>query len=441
MGSTALTRANELARELAAFVTALDARKLPEATLANVQLHALDSAAAIHAGARSSEGRMTDRVFRRLMPNGGPAAEAARLCVAGRLTECDDIDLWSCTTPGVVVLAVALAASELTSVSPQTFTEAMVAGYHVMANLGTAANGPLIVYGARWPTFLCGAVTAAATLGKILGLPEERLLHALAIAASMSTGMAGRITSEPTSRWLTLGCAVQAGMAAAIGAADGLQGDEAIFGACFDLDLDRFAAWTSAGPIVDRISLKPYHSSRQALATTDAFATLVRDEAIDGASIEEIGVVCQGQYAAMIDRVKAPRSKGETRSIRYQLALAAFYPDELYDIERATLHTEEPAVARLMSNVSVSASEALTALYPRVWAGTVQVKSAGKSYERELLHPRGDVENPLSWDEVEKKWTTAFRFVPATLTVSALAALGRTGDAAGLRSVLLGSLE
>lgn len=436
MGSTPLTAANEFVRELAAFVTALDARKLSAATLATTQLHVFDSAAAIHAGAKSAEGKTTDGVFRRLYPGGGPAAEAARLCVAGRLTECDDIDIWSCTTPGVVVLAVALAATELTNVSPQTFTEAVVAGYHVMANLGTAANGPLIVYGARWPTFLCGAVTAATVLGKVLGLSEERLLHALAIAASMTTGMAGRITTEPTSRWLTLGCAVQAGMAAAIGAAGGLQGDDAIFGACFDLDLDRFAAWTSPPPAIDRISIKPYHSSRQALATTDAFKHLIAEEAIDGASIEDVAVFCQGQYAAMIDRVKAPRSKGETRSIRYQLALAAFYPDELYDIERAVIHTDEPQVARLMNGVTVTASEALTALYPRLWAGTVRVRTAKGTFEREMLHPRGDVENPLHWDDVEKKWTTAFRFVPATVSVATIAELASKGDAAGLRKAL-----
>lgn len=439
MGSTSLTGANELVRELVAFVAALDARTLSPATLATTQLHVFDSAAAIHAGAKSSEGKTTDGVFRRLYPTGGPAAEAARLCVSGRLTECDDIDIWSCTTPGVVVLAVALAATELTSVSPQTFTEAVVAGYHMMANLGTAANGPLIVYGARWPTFLCGAVTAATVLGKILGLTEERLLHALAIAASMTTGLAGRITSDPTSRWLTLGCAVQAGMAAAIGAADGLQGDDAIFGASFDLDLDRFAAWTSPPPAIDRVSLKPYHSSRQALATTDAFFTLLGEEAIDGATIDEITVFCQGQYAAMIDRVKAPRSKGETRSIRYQLALAAFYPDELYDIERAVLHTDEPRVAHLMNAVTVTISESLTAHYPRLWAGTVKVKTSRATFEREMLHPSGDVENPLNWQAIEKKWTTAFRFVPATLAVGALGQLARAGDAAGLRSALLGS--
>ncbi|MGA2394140.1 MAG: MmgE/PrpD family protein [Candidatus Lustribacter sp.] len=430
--------ANEFVRELTAYITALDVARVPAATLDNARLHAFDSAAAIHAGGLTSEGKLTTGVLCKLMPNGGPAAEAARLCVSGRLTECDDIDLWSCTTPGAVVLPVALTATTLGKVSAETFMAGIIAGYQMMACLGGAANGPSIVYGARWPTYLGGAMTAAATLGKIIGLSEQRLLHALAIAASMTTGNAGRIATEPTSRWITLGCAVQAGMTAAIGAADGLQGDEGIFATCFDLEPERMGDWANMSPALDRVGLKPYHSSRQALATTEAFASLLREESIDGQAIEAIQVFPQAQYSAMIDRVKQPRSKGETRSIRYQLALAAFYPDELYDIERSVIHTAEPRVARLMNSVTVTNSEPLTALYPRVWAGTAQVKTNGKTFERELLHPRGDVENPLTWNDIEKKWTTAFRFVPATLTIDALEELARKDDAAGLRSALLG---
>jgi len=431
--------ANEFVRDLAAFVAALDATKVPAATLDAARLHALDSVAAIHAGGKTSEGALATGVFGRLMPHGGVSAEAAQLCVSGRLTECDDIDLWSCTTPGTVVLPVVLAATALGSVSSKTFTEAIVAGYQVMAGFGGAANGPSIVYGARWPTYLGGALTAAATLGKIIGLSEQRLLHALAIAASMTTGIAGRISMEPTSRWLTLGNAVQAGMTAAIAAADGMQGDEAIFSACFELEPERLGEWKNQSPALDRVGLKPYHSSRQALATTDAFVSLLRDEAIDGAAIDEIGVLCQGQYCAMIDRSKAPKSKGETRAIRYQLALAAFYPNELFDIERHALHTAEPRFARLMNHVTVTPSEALTALYPRVWGGSIQIKTARKTFEREVLHPRGDVENPLSWADIEAKWTAIFGFVPATLSIGALAGLVRSGDGAGLRSALLGS--
>jgi len=428
---------NEFVRNLATFVATLDAAQLPAATLDAARLHAFDSVAAIHAGANTSEGIVTTGVLQRLMPHGGPSAEAAQLCVSARLTECDDIDLWSCTTPGAVVIPVALATSALGAVDPKAFTEGIVAGYQVMTALGVAANGPSIVYGARWPTYLAAAMTAAATVGKMIGLSERRLLHGLAIAASMTTGTAGRIATEPTSRWLTLGYAVQAGIAAAIGASDGLQGDEAIFSACMDLDPQRLGEATPEPPNIERVGLKPYHSSRQALSATEAFASVLREKAIGADAIEEITVLVPAQVSAMIDRSKQPQSKGESRSIRYQLALAACYPDELYDIERHALHTAEPRVGRLLNCVTVAASEPLTELYPRVWPGAVRIKTARGSFEREVLHPRGDVENPLTWEDVAAKWTSVSAFVPATLAVDTLAALIRSGDAAGLRSALL----
>jgi 2-methylcitrate dehydratase PrpD len=427
---------NAFVRGLAAFATALDAKTLPEAALAATRLHVLDSVASIHAGAAAGESAVTNSALRRLTPGDGAAA-ATRWCVSSRLTECDDIDVISCTTPGSVVVPAAFAAVALGGVTPHAFTAGIVAGYQVMTALGAAADGPSIVYAARWPTYFGAAMTAAATVGKIIGLSEERLLHALAIAATMTTGSAGRISGNPTSRWLTLGCAVQSGISAALGAQAGLLGDEAVFAACLDLDPQRVAQVDCTSLAIERTGLKPYHTSRQGLAATEAFAAILRDEAVDAESIEAIVVTVPAQYRAMIDRAKRPRSKTESRGIHYQLALAAFYPEELYDIERAELRTADPRVLHLIDAVTVTASEAMSAVYPRVWPGAVRVKTAHGTFEREVQHPRGDRENPLSWSDVEAKWERIFRSVSATEPIASIAALVRDADLGGLLNGLL----
>ncbi len=422
---------NAFVRELVAFAAALDTKALPEDALAATRLHVLDSVASIHAGAATSESAVTIGALRR-MTTGEGAGLAARWCVASRLTECDDIDVISCTTPGSVVIPAAFAAVALGGVTPEAFMAGIVAGYEVMTALGAAADGPSIVYGARWPTHFGAAMTAAATAGKIIGLSEERLLHALAIAATMTTGSAGRISGNPTSRWLTLGCAVQSGVAAAVGAQAGLLGDEAVFAACLNLD-PRFVAHvdrTSLG--IERTGLKPYHTSRQGLAATEAFHSLIRDEAIDPQTIEAIVVSVPAQYRAMIDRSKRPRSKTESRGIHYQLALAAFYPDELYDIERVEMRTGEARMVRLIDAVAVTESAAMSARYPRVWAGAVTVKTPHGTFERDVEHPRGDRENPLSWSDVEAKWQKIFRSVATSVRIEALAAHVRDADLGAL---------
>jgi 2-methylcitrate dehydratase PrpD len=421
--------------KLAAQIASYDALDSDVSTREAVALHTLDSVAAIYAGSLTSEYAFTARALHRLAPNGGPAALAGQLCVACRLTECDDIDIASCTTPGSVVLPAAITASMLAAGDADAFAGAVVAGYEVMTALGSAADGAAIVYGTRWPTHFGAAMTAAATVAKYLDLTELQILDALAIAASMTTDSAGRIAAHPTSRWLTLACAVQAGIAAAIGAAEGLRGDPAIFSACLGLNTDRLPTNLPNGDLaVERVGFKPYHTSRQGLAATEAFAAIVNDEALESRTIERIDVFVPAPYRAMIDRTTQPRSKTESRGIQYQLALAMLHHDELFDIERATLRTEESDVRHVMEAVTVTASESLTSLYPRVWPAAVRVRTTGATYEREILHPRGDAENPLGRSDIEAKWSRIFRSVDATITIDTIGSFLQADDIAGLFS-------
>jgi 2-methylcitrate dehydratase PrpD len=211
-----------------------------------------------------------------------------------------------------------------------------------------------------------------------------------------------------------------------------LLGDETVFGACLNLDAERAAKVDITSLAIERTGLKPYHTSRQGLPATEAFIALLRDESLDASTIEAIVVTVPAQYRAMIDRAKRPRSKTESRGIHYQLALAAFYPDELYDIERAAMRTEEARMVRLIDAVTVAGSEAMSALYPPVWSGAVTVKNAQGTFEREVQHPRGDRENPLGWGDVEAKWEKIFRSVAAPVPIAAVAALVRDGDLAGM---------
>lgn len=434
--------ANAFFHGLIAFVAAITARDVVPSALDALRLHALDAVAAMRAGGRTSETAATSAVVRRLAPSAGIATTAAMLAIACRSTECDDIDLPSCTTPGSVVLPAALAAAELGHVSRSAFIEGVIAGYEVMTAVGLAADGASIVYGRQWPTYLCAAVTVAATVGKALGLSEGRLRHALAIAASMTTGSAGRIAADPTSRWLTLGYAVQAGIAAAVGAHDGLQGDEAIFASCFDLDPGRLRS-REKGPFwaLERVALKPYHTGRQGLSAIEAFAALVADEALDVASIAGIAVIVPEQVRAMIDRTKEPRTKVESRGIHYQLALSVLHPDDLFDLERRTLRTTDPAMAALMNCVTVRSSDAFTALYPRAWPGSVVVATRTGTFARSVLHPRGDVENPLPWNTVEAKWVAIFRHLGETLPMITVATAVQNLDVAALSAIVKNAPE
>src|SRR5580704_14172495 len=66
-----------------------------------VDLHVRDTVAALLAGVRTGEGRGLSRLYRGCTD---PTQRAACAAAITRLSECDDIHVGSCVTPGSVVI-------------------------------------------------------------------------------------------------------------------------------------------------------------------------------------------------------------------------------------------------------------------------------------------------------------------------------------------------
>jgi 2-methylcitrate dehydratase PrpD len=130
----------------------------------------------------------------------------------------------------------------------------------------------------------------------------------------------------------------------------------------------------------------------------------------------------------MIDRARHARTKSESRGVRYQIALAAYYPADLFDIDRITLRVDDPGMPRLIDRIEVSAADELTRLYPRKWAGTVRVTASGSSRTETVLEPSGDPEHALSWSDIERKLRAVAAHLPGGVPVDALAPAARTLD-------------
>lgn len=415
--------------DLAAQIASLKASAVDPTTIEAVKLHALDALGCTWAGAETSEIKPTHAALKRagyagtaknLLEN--PTAAAAILVTACRLTECDDIHIGCCVTPSSVVVPVALAIGHAVNAPREALIEGVLAGYQTMLTLGLAANGAEIIYKGVWPTYLTGGIGAAAIAAKIMGLSERQIRDAMAIAGSSATGVTGRIEEEPAPRWFVLATAVQSGLLAAAAAASGMHGDEAILGKVAPVwHPENLRLPEEAGPgaplLASRIGFKPYCTSRQGLSATEAFIECVRREKIDPAAIQKVTIAVPQQYRSMIDRAKRPKTKSESRGIHYQVALGAFHPEELCDIEREHVRADEPAMLKIMDAVEVVGAERLSKLYPRQWGGAVAIAAGGKVYEHEVLHPRGDPENPMSARDLETKLETMSRYLKRPIPV------------------------
>ena len=142
----------------------------------------------------------------------------------------------------------------------------------------------------------------------------------------------------------------------------------------------------------------------------------------------------------MIDRTKRPKTKTESRGIHYQLALGALHPEELCDIERASIRADDPAMLHVIDAVEVVPSDKLTKLYPKQWGGAVTIQAGGKTYEHEVLHPHGDPENPMSWDQVTTKLDTMSRYLKRPIPTKEFGRQMQVLDFEGSLATLLDAL-
>src|SRR5258705_7305236 len=187
-----------------------------------IDLHVQDALAAFHAGIATRDGQALARLYRGSLPE-----HAAAVAAIARASECNDIHLSSCVTPGAAVIPVALAfAKNRTDAEVQ---HAIAAGYAVGLNLGVAIGGATALANGVWPTLLAAPLMAAVTTSRLLGHDSERLAHAMALALARASGRIGRPTGTPSDRWFAFAEAVARGIRAAEAAGHGFTGDPALF--------------------------------------------------------------------------------------------------------------------------------------------------------------------------------------------------------------------
>ncbi|MEI7681721.1 MAG: hypothetical protein WCK07_20135, partial [Betaproteobacteria bacterium] len=64
-----------------------------------------------------------------------------------------------------------------------------------------------------------------------------------------------------------------------------------------------------------------------------------------------------------------------------------------------------PDVARLMAVSTLKAKPEMTALFKKgARPAAVEVKTKRGTFTREVLYPKGDPKNPMTWDDVSKKF-------------------------------------
>jgi len=382
-----------------------------EAVVEAVRQRLFDTLGATLVGLQTPEGRVLTRLHERLAVDDAPcpAIEAARLLVgATRSTEIDDIDIASCTTPGSVVVPTALCvAASLTETDDRQIASAVATGYDAMIRLGRAIDGANALHAGVWPTYLTAPFAAAAVTASLHGMNVAQTTRALSLALARSSRLSSAPYGDSTFRFHALGCAAAEGIEAALAAAAGVEVRPEVLDALAEATGTRFDAAAfgkdfSGSKVLD-VDTKLFPTSRQALASVEAFRRQLPPAGPTG-DIEEIVVHVPAAYRAMVDRPTLPAGRIESMTgVQFQLALAAFAPEKLYDVRRERL-PGDARFGQFLQSVRVRADAGLTARFPATWGSRVDVRwRNGDESSREILDPAGSRTRPPDWETLRAK--------------------------------------
>jgi 2-methylcitrate dehydratase PrpD len=393
--------------QLADFVSQANAAALPAAEQALQRRHVFDAVVAAAVGARTAEARSL----------AGLLGARASLEIIGqraatiRLSEIDDIHLPSCTTPSAAAVAVALSlAAQADRFDPVQVASAIWAGTDVMTRMGQAVRGPDILYRGVWPSCLGAPLSVAATAARMGGFDARQTADALSLALMLSTRGTGRPHGSPSARWLMFAVAVASGLSAVAAVRAGYRGDPALLDGTgfedswgFALDRDQLAAASLAHSVYPALSLKPFCSAKQSIAAVEALRAILATGIGPGA-IAAVRVRVPPAYAAMVGLKAQDQVRTTTLvSAARQLALLAFDPARLYDVDRGAA-IPDPAILAFEAKVEIVADAALAQYYPHDWPAEVEVVGTDGSTRRErVIAAPGDPGRPLDQDALDHK--------------------------------------
>jgi 2-methylcitrate dehydratase PrpD len=384
--------------DLALFVREASVKSLPDDQRAMVRRHVADIAMAGIAGTRTHEAA----ALRSLSPGARGDEEIAIAATIVRHTEVDDIHLPSCTTPSSVAVPTALMlAAQQGDLDAGRVADAVWVGTELVTRFGVAIDGPNALYRGVWPTCVGAPLGVAAVAARLWRLDQAQTENALSLALMLMAGRTGRFQGALSGRWVLFIGAIAEGLRAARAAREGFCGDATLLDGPWlekaqgiPADATRLTRGLGASSIYPELSMKPFCTARQALGATDAFISLL-DEGLDPRAVEAVTVRVPSTYAGMISQPIDPanRSSGFV-SAGFQMGLAAFRRDHLWDLDRGAVMADADVLA-FAGKVRVVADGELQKAFPNRWPAAIEVTAGGKTIERVAMAVTGDPDKRL----------------------------------------------
>ncbi|GAA5233895.1 MmgE/PrpD family protein [Verticiella sediminum] len=342
--------------------------------------------------------------------------------------------------PGALVVPVVLALGERQRADGAVMLAAMAAGYEAMNRVSQAANPGRARMRGWHLTGTAGTFAAAAAASVMLGLDADTTASALGLAGTQSAGTWAFTADGGMSKRMHPGRSAQAGVMAALLAQRGFAGPRYILeaedgGLLFGMsDAPRPALlveglgrrWHA-----DETCFKPHACCGSNHACIDAVLDLMREHRLSPGDVARIVAGVAGVVDTQTGfEYRADSVLNAQMSLRYNIAVAMF-DGQAYLEQFTPQRIVEPAVVALARRVEVEIDTEIDRAYPEIYGGRVTlVTRQGRTLTRKVDYSRGMPENPMSGEEIDRKFMSlASAAVGAERAAEVLAAARRLFDA------------
>ena len=348
-----------------------------------------------------------------------PSFAALAVGTAAHSLELDDVVNSGSLHPAVAVIPAALSTGYERRCSGAELLTAIVIGYELMVKLGIALQPAAHYRQGFHPTGTCGVFGAAAASAKIMKLAAYEMTHALGIAGSQAAGSLEFLADGAFTKRFHAGWAAHSGVLAAELAKDGFTGPATIIEGKFGFlhgysqESDPEAVlknWSTPWEVMNS-SIKPHACCRYKQGPIDCIMEIMESQELRAEEIERVDIAILDAgfdlVAEPVEQKMDPMSVVDAQfSMPFGAALAILRKDAFLDRYQMN-EINDPEIRDCMNRIRCLRDTELNNDFPRKWPARVVVHTTdGRNFEHRLDHPKGDPENPLSWDEVIDKFTT-----------------------------------
>ena len=309
--------------------------------------------------------------------------------------------------PTAPIMPAALAICEQRGMNGKDFLAAYAVGVEVACRIGLVIFQHFREGAAHWHiTNTCGVLGAAAAAGRLLGLNEQQMVYAFAIAGTQASGV--REVFGSMCKPFHAGKAAQNGMVAALLAQRGFTGTDGIFEGERGLvgvmakghDINEATQELGKRWELRQNGLKPYACGQANHGLLDAVLALRKKKGVSAESIKHM----QGSvrvFAPALVRRRHPRSGLESKFCYYHSTAAAMIDGQALAAQFTDERASDAAVAALRDRIDFSEDPSLS----RHAAVVTLELNNGTTYTEKIEHPTGTPGNPMSDALVQEKFS------------------------------------